>query len=219
MSTSPPTGASSPAWSRVTTPSQGSGGLDRPPRLRDGLGRRGLWAAGCPFVQRLSTDERALRTLRQRFLPFRSPATSEQPRSSSVSWPWAPAPSGCSAMPSTTGSGASTPEPAGSRRRSDSASRRPDRGGRRDGLDHRQPARPRRPGRRVRRSLLTPVAVGGGASGSPPERALSGSGTRSPAPSPASTRSPAGGGDDRRRRPPSRHRRRPAAVWVTEYAG
>ncbi len=39
-----------------------------------------VWAAGCPFVQRLSTDERPLRTLRQRFLPFRSPATAENSR-------------------------------------------------------------------------------------------------------------------------------------------
>ncbi len=39
-----------------------------------------VWAAGCPFVQRLSTDERPLRTLRQRFLPFRSPATVENSR-------------------------------------------------------------------------------------------------------------------------------------------
>src|SRR5262249_38054010 len=39
-----------------------------------------VWAAGCPFVQRLSTDERPLRILRQRFLPFRSPATVENSR-------------------------------------------------------------------------------------------------------------------------------------------
>ena len=39
-----------------------------------------VWAAGCPFVQRLSSDGRPLRILRQRFLPFRSPATVENSR-------------------------------------------------------------------------------------------------------------------------------------------
>ena len=39
-----------------------------------------LWAAGCPFVQRLSTDSGALRKLREVFLPFQSPATVENGR-------------------------------------------------------------------------------------------------------------------------------------------
>jgi YVTN family beta-propeller protein len=39
-----------------------------------------VWAAGCPFVQRLSTDEKPLRIVRQRLLPFRSPATVENSR-------------------------------------------------------------------------------------------------------------------------------------------
>ena len=39
-----------------------------------------VWAAGCPFVQRLSTEGRSIRKLREVFLPFREPATSESSR-------------------------------------------------------------------------------------------------------------------------------------------
>jgi YVTN family beta-propeller protein len=39
-----------------------------------------LWVAGCPFVQRLSTDEGRLRELKKVFLPFRSPMTVENTR-------------------------------------------------------------------------------------------------------------------------------------------
>jgi YVTN family beta-propeller protein len=39
-----------------------------------------LWVAGCPFVQRLSTDEGKLRELVKVFLPFRSPMTVENTR-------------------------------------------------------------------------------------------------------------------------------------------
>ena len=71
----------SPASSRATTRSQGSArtrSTSSPARWPPGEGV--VWAAGCPFVQRLSTDERPLRKLRQRFLPFRSPATVENSR-------------------------------------------------------------------------------------------------------------------------------------------
>ena len=80
-STSAPTGASSPASSRHSTRSQAFAG-DSIDLLACAMasGEGVVWAAGCPFVQRLSTDERPLRTLRQRFLPFRSPATVENSR-------------------------------------------------------------------------------------------------------------------------------------------
>ena len=39
-----------------------------------------VWAAGCPFAQRLSTDARPLRKLREVFLPFRDPATASNGR-------------------------------------------------------------------------------------------------------------------------------------------
>jgi YVTN family beta-propeller protein len=39
-----------------------------------------VWAAGCPFVQRLSTDSGRLRKLTEVFLPFQSPATVENGR-------------------------------------------------------------------------------------------------------------------------------------------
>ena len=39
-----------------------------------------LWAAGCPFVQRLSTDNGPLRKLVEVFLPFRDPMTVESTR-------------------------------------------------------------------------------------------------------------------------------------------
>ena len=39
-----------------------------------------LWAAGCPFVQRLSTDNGPLRKLVEVFLPFREPLTAESTR-------------------------------------------------------------------------------------------------------------------------------------------
>ena len=39
-----------------------------------------LWAAGCPFVQRLSTDNGPLRKLAEVFLPFRDPLTVESTR-------------------------------------------------------------------------------------------------------------------------------------------
>ncbi|HVO54810.1 MAG TPA: protein kinase [Solirubrobacterales bacterium] len=45
-----------------------------------GSGEGVVWAAGCPFVQRLSTDDLPLRILHQVFLPFRSPATVENSR-------------------------------------------------------------------------------------------------------------------------------------------
>jgi YVTN family beta-propeller protein len=39
-----------------------------------------VWAAGCPFVQRLSTDDGRLRKLAEVFLPFRTPTTVETGR-------------------------------------------------------------------------------------------------------------------------------------------
>jgi hypothetical protein len=39
-----------------------------------------VWTAGCPFVQRLNTDGRPLRKLREIFLPYLSPSTSENSR-------------------------------------------------------------------------------------------------------------------------------------------
>jgi YVTN family beta-propeller protein len=39
-----------------------------------------VWVAGCPFVQRLSTDERRLRILRSVYLPFRTPTRAENTR-------------------------------------------------------------------------------------------------------------------------------------------
>jgi YVTN family beta-propeller protein len=39
-----------------------------------------VWAAGCPFLQRLSTDSGRLRKLREVFLPYQSPATVENSR-------------------------------------------------------------------------------------------------------------------------------------------
>ena len=39
-----------------------------------------VWAAGCPFVQRLSTGDGRLRKLEEVFLPFQSPATVETAR-------------------------------------------------------------------------------------------------------------------------------------------
>jgi YVTN family beta-propeller protein len=39
-----------------------------------------VWTAGCPFVQRLSTDDGRLRKLVERFLSYRSPATVENSR-------------------------------------------------------------------------------------------------------------------------------------------
>jgi YVTN family beta-propeller protein len=38
------------------------------------------WAAGCPFAQRLSTDARPLRKLREVFLPYRDPGTASTSR-------------------------------------------------------------------------------------------------------------------------------------------
>ena len=39
-----------------------------------------VWAAGCPFVQRLNTDSRPLRKLHEAFLPFNDPATASNAR-------------------------------------------------------------------------------------------------------------------------------------------
>jgi YVTN family beta-propeller protein len=39
-----------------------------------------VWAAGCPSVQRLSTDARPFRILRERFLPFATPLSAETRR-------------------------------------------------------------------------------------------------------------------------------------------
>jgi YVTN family beta-propeller protein len=39
-----------------------------------------VWAAGCPFAQRLSTDGRPLRKLREVFLPYRDPGTASSSR-------------------------------------------------------------------------------------------------------------------------------------------
>jgi YVTN family beta-propeller protein len=39
-----------------------------------------VWVAGCPFVQRLSTDERQLRVLHSVYLPFRTPSRAENTR-------------------------------------------------------------------------------------------------------------------------------------------
>jgi Protein kinase domain len=39
-----------------------------------------VWAAGCPFADRLSTDGRPLRKLREVFLPFRDPGTASTSR-------------------------------------------------------------------------------------------------------------------------------------------
>jgi YVTN family beta-propeller protein len=39
-----------------------------------------VWAAGCPYVDRLSNDERPLRKLVQRFLPYRTPQRVENTR-------------------------------------------------------------------------------------------------------------------------------------------
>ena len=39
-----------------------------------------VWAAGCPFVQRLSTDARPLRKLHEVFLPYRDPGTASNSR-------------------------------------------------------------------------------------------------------------------------------------------
>jgi YVTN family beta-propeller protein len=39
-----------------------------------------IWAAGCPFVQRLSTGSRPLRKVREVFLPFQSPGTASNSR-------------------------------------------------------------------------------------------------------------------------------------------
>jgi outer membrane protein assembly factor BamB len=39
-----------------------------------------LWAAGCPFVQRLSTDDGRLRKLAEVFLPYNAPATASNSR-------------------------------------------------------------------------------------------------------------------------------------------
>ena len=108
-----------------------------------------VWAAGCPFVQRLSTDERPLRELVQRFLPFNRRRRSKTAGSSSASWPSGPARSGCWAMPSTAASGAWTPD-TGTGRGDDPARLPADlgRGRRRVRLDHRRPPRPGRSGRR-----------------------------------------------------------------------
>ena len=78
-----------------------------------------VWAAGCPFVQRLSTDERPAAEARPD-LPAVHDAGDrrEQRASSSASSPSAPARSGCWATRSTGGSGASTPARGESRRRS-----------------------------------------------------------------------------------------------------
>jgi YVTN family beta-propeller protein len=45
-----------------------------------GSGDGVVWAAGCPFAQRLSTDARPLRKLREVFLPFRDPGTASNSR-------------------------------------------------------------------------------------------------------------------------------------------
>jgi YVTN family beta-propeller protein len=39
-----------------------------------------IWAAGCPFADRLSTDDRPLRKLHEVFLPFRDPGTASNSR-------------------------------------------------------------------------------------------------------------------------------------------
>jgi YVTN family beta-propeller protein len=39
-----------------------------------------VWAAGCPFVQRLNTDSRPLHKVREVFLPFKDPATASNAR-------------------------------------------------------------------------------------------------------------------------------------------
>jgi DNA-binding beta-propeller fold protein YncE len=39
-----------------------------------------VWTAGCPFVQRLSTDAKPLRKLREVFLPYAEPMTAESTR-------------------------------------------------------------------------------------------------------------------------------------------
>ncbi len=62
-STSRPTAASCPAWCRATTRAPGcarTASTCSPARWRGG---GVLWAAGCPFVQRLSTDRGSLRKL------------------------------------------------------------------------------------------------------------------------------------------------------------
>jgi YVTN family beta-propeller protein len=43
-------------------------------------GERVLWIAGCPFVNRLSTDDGHLRELTKQFLPFRDPANMDNGR-------------------------------------------------------------------------------------------------------------------------------------------
>jgi len=45
-----------------------------------GAGEGVVWAAGCPFAQRLSTDARSLRILKSVYIPFAEPATSENSR-------------------------------------------------------------------------------------------------------------------------------------------
>jgi YVTN family beta-propeller protein len=43
-------------------------------------GERMVWMAGCPFVQRLSTDDGKLRKLAETFIPYQAPLTSENTR-------------------------------------------------------------------------------------------------------------------------------------------
>jgi hypothetical protein len=43
-------------------------------------GEGAVWAAGCPFVQRLNTDSRPLHKLREIFLPFNDPGTASTSR-------------------------------------------------------------------------------------------------------------------------------------------
>ena len=103
-----PSAASSPA----TTPSTGvrEDGIDLL-ACAMASGEGVLWAAGCPFVQRLSTGDGRLRKLREVFLPFRTRRRWRTRGSSSASSRSAPARCGCSATRSTGGCGGSTPAP------------------------------------------------------------------------------------------------------------
>ena len=162
-----------------------------------------VWAAGCPFVQRLSTDGGRLRKLRRDL-----PAVSARRRrsrtraSSSASWRSAPARSGCSATRSTGGCGGSTPAPARSRPRSRSPSRRARSAVAAGGVWITDgAARPRRAGRRrggpaAARRPVGPRAAGvaAGAGAVWVANTLDGTVSR------IDPRDAAGGGDGRRRR-------------------
>ena len=83
-----------------------------------------VWAAGCPFADRLSTDAHPLRKLRQVPLPFRLPGPRRPRASSSASWRSAPGRCGCSATRSTAACGDWTRAAARFRQRSRCPSRR-----------------------------------------------------------------------------------------------